>query len=726
MKKTFIRLAALVVLLSLLPFQSAQACAAFIIGKGLTTDGSVLFGRTEDYPYPPTNGAHNKNYIVNPARDYASGELLVDETFGFTIEHLAHEYKYTSTPDAARGDGSNGNYGAHGFNEHGVSMTATVTAIPNNKVLAIDPLVTSGGLGEPILIDYVLPRVKTAREGIELVAKTIDEKGSAEGNIIMIADKNELWYMEILSGHQYVAIKFPEDKYAVFANTYYLGHVDFTDTENVIASKDVEKVAKDANNYVEIDGKFHIAKSYGPETYAEGDRSRTYAGITLLDPQTSVTYEDSVYDLLRSPTDPNKRYSLQDVFAFQRNRFEHLPQFLPDDLIGKIKQGDDGSQDQPADVTYKYPLGNENVIDAHVYQIKDSLPSAFGGIVWLGLGQTRNTPYVPFYGIVTDTYDAFKNRSATYDTNSWYWTVQNIDKMAINNPDVFGRSILEKWQALEEEWIANQAYLDSQYAGLSEEAAIGLADPITNDTLARSEKIFQQLKAVEAEMIAKLKEVEDAKNNPVTSLTDAATGVTVANPHLAGLELSVTKLDSVKALEGQDHEAYDIRLAKASNKEAVTQVEPTTVTLPVKALDQVDKVYYVNEAGELQALEFTGDAEKKTVSFVTNHFSIYAVAYKAAPVPPTTTETTTTAPATTTAEATTTTAPTTTAGGTTTTKQNPTTTVETPTTTTDNKGGGKKFLPSTGEQISLVLIGLGVIGLVAAFFILRSKKRDEK
>ena len=47
--------------------------------------------------------------------------------------------------------------------------------------------------------------------------------------------------MEILSGHQYVAVKVPEDKYAVFANTYYLGHVDLNDTENVIASKDVEK-----------------------------------------------------------------------------------------------------------------------------------------------------------------------------------------------------------------------------------------------------------------------------------------------------------------------------------------------------------------------------------------------------------------------------------------------------------------------------------------------------
>ena len=125
-----------------------------------------------------------------------------------------------------------------------------------------------------------------------------------------------------LSGHQYVAIKFPQDRYAIFANTYYLGHVDFKDKDNVIASKDVEAVAKKADHYkTDKDGNFHIAKSYGPEKYAEGDRSRTYAGITLLDPDSKVTYEDDEYELFRSPTDPNKKYTLEDAFCLATEPF---------------------------------------------------------------------------------------------------------------------------------------------------------------------------------------------------------------------------------------------------------------------------------------------------------------------------------------------------------------------------------------------------------------------
>ncbi|HEM3462008.1 TPA: C69 family dipeptidase [Streptococcus suis] len=619
MKKTFVRIATFLMLVCLFPAQLVQACSGFIIGKGLTTDGSILYGRTEDYPYPPDNGAHNKNYIVVPAATYAEGDMLVDETFGFKAPHLANEFKYTSTPDAARGDGSNGNYGAHGFNEKGVSMTATVTAIPNAKVLAVDPLVEAGGLGEPILIDYVLPRVTSAREGVELIAKTIDEKGSAEGNIVIIADKNEVWYMEILSGHQYVAIKFPEDKYAIFANTYYLGHVDFTDTENVIASAKVEEVAKQADNYVTVDGQFHIAKSYGPATYAEADRSRVYAGIKLMDPASPVTYEDAVYDLLRQPTDPSRRFSLQDTFALQRNRFEHLPEFRPDDEAGKVKQGDNGANDQAADATYKYALGNENVIDAHVYQINSSLPSAFGGTVWLGLAQTRNTPYVPFYGIVTDTYEAFKNRSASYDTNSWYWTVQNIDKMAISHPELFGTSIQEKWIALENEWIAAQAALDAQYAGLSEDAAVALAPTVTEATLARSAEIFAQLKAVEAEMMAKI----EAATTPSSSSTDSS-----------------------------------------SSTEPSTSSEPSTSTEPSSS-----------------GTETSSSTSQSTSASDT--------------------------------------------GGATDTSSSSGTVVSSDKKVTPTNKKGKSSLPSTGEQVSLLLVALGVAGILTAIFLHRKKSSKE-
>ena len=497
MKKILLRLMFLAMLVALLPVQVAQACSAFIVGKDLTADGSTLFGRTEDYPYAPDGGRHNQNYVVVPAKTYKDGDKIGDESNGFTYPHLANEMKYTAVYDSDRDNGSNGNFAAHGFNELGVAMTATVSATPNDKVLKEDPLVKDG-LPEASLVDLALPRAKTAREVIETVAKVLDEKGSAEGNIIVAADKNELWYMEILSGHQYVAIKFPTNKYAVFANTYYLGHVDLNDKENVIASKDVEEVAKKADNYkTDKDGNFMIAKSYGPDKYMERNRSRTYAGIKWMDPQAKVNYDDEAFDLLREPTDPNKKYTVHDVIAEQRNRFEHLPEYKADDLVEVGKKIDTN--------VYKYALGNENVIDAHVYQIKPNLPNAFGGVMWLGLAQSRNTPYVPFYGNVEDTYEAFKNRSTKYDGKSWYWTVWHIDQMVMKYPEIFGNSIQEKWKEKEAEWDKEQTERDAKYANYTDEQAKAAGPEVTKEALERSEKIFKEIKAVEAEMEEKIK-----------------------------------------------------------------------------------------------------------------------------------------------------------------------------------------------------------------------------
>ena len=536
MKKILLRLMFLAMLVALLPVHVAQACSAFIVGKDLTADGSTLFGRTEDYPYAPDGGRHNQNYVVVPAKTYKDGDKIEDESNGFTYPHLANEMKYTAVYDSDRDNGSNGNFAAHGFNELGVAMTATVSATPNDKVLKEDPLVKDG-LPEASLVDLALPRAKTAREVIETVAKVLDEKGSAEGNIIVAADKNELWYMEILSGHQYVAIKFPTNKYAVFANTYYLGHVDLNDKENVIASKNVEEVAKKADNYkTDKDGNFMIAKSYGPDKYMERNRSRTYAGIKWMDPQAKVNYDDEAFDLLREPTDPNKKYTVHDVIAEQRNRFEHLPEYKADDLVEVGKKIDTN--------VYKYALGNENVIDAHVYQIKPNLPNAFGGVMWLGLAQSRNTPYVPFYGNVEDTYEAFKNRSTKYDGKSWYWTVWHIDQMVMKYPEIFGNSIQEKWKEKEAEWDKEQTERDAKYANYTDEQAKAAGPEVTKEALERSEKIFKEIKAVEAEMEEKIKKEKGKDADLVYTGYNKANLLAEAEKGKSADKASDTKKDS--------------------------------------------------------------------------------------------------------------------------------------------------------------------------------------
>ncbi|MGT2819120.1 C69 family dipeptidase [Streptococcus intermedius] len=666
MKKFIFRLTILLSALFLFPFQAVEACTGFIVGKNLTADGSTLYGRTEDLePH------HNKVYKVHPAKDNKAGAKLIDEANGFEWQLPARSYKYTSVSDVTPKEGI---FDEVGFNEHGVSISATVSAKANKAIQKVDPYVKKG-LAESIMTTVVLPHVKTAREGVELIAEIVKKQGAAEGNIVTIADKTGVWYMEILSGHQYVAIKYPYDKYSVFPNTFFLGSVDFTDKKNVIASENVEKVARDAHSYKEINGKFHISQSYNPPM-SEADRSRAWAGIKALNPDAPINYDDKYFDLLQSS---NKKISVADVMRMQRNRFEGT-QFKPLDQMELDGKGI--PQRGKVDPVYKYPLGNPNVMEAHIFQLKDNIPASMGGgTMWLSVGSPRFAPYLPYYGNITNTYSAYQVDTTKYDKNSWYWVASHIYDMAAKHQKLFGNSVQEKWKALEAQWIEEQAKADEQYA------AAGGASPeeVTAASMARAEKVFKEMKALEAEMEEKIKNEQtppSSSSGPSSSspdsekpkpsetsdtLMDTATGVRLQNADLVKAKL---KLAVKKTIE-ENADSYDITLTNPKGK-VVSQVSSTVVTVPVKKGATVESVYAMKDGKQAEKFDFVLNNDQ-TISFKTTHFSIYKIHYKVVKEAP---------------------------------KQ--------------NKHG---FLPSTGEKVTFLgLVGVVILGIVIFILAKRSKK----
>lgn len=473
--------------LAALSFQNVSyACTGFIIGKDLTTDGSIIYGRTEDL-----EPNHNKNFVVRPAKDNKAGELWKDQANGFEYPLPEHSYRYTAVPDVTPKDGV---YDEAGFNEFGVSMSATVSASANDAIQKIDPYVKDG-LAESSMTSVVLPSVKTAREGIERIAKIVTEKGSAEGNIVTLADKDGIWYMEILSGHQYVAIKFPDDKFAVFPNTFYLGHVDFNDKTNTIASADVEKVAKKAKSYTEVDGKFHIAQSYNPPLN-DANRSRSFSGIKSLDPNSKVTYKDKNYELLQST---DKTFSLEDAMKLQRNRFEGLD-LKPLDQMALDGKGKPKSKD--AVKGYAYPISNPNVMEAHIFQLKKDIPAELGGgVMWLSIGSPRNAPYLPHLGNISKTYEAYQEKSTKYNDKSWYWTVSHINDLVAAHPKQFGTKVIDEIKELEKTWITEQDQTNKELSQLVQTDPTAAQEKADVVSMARAEKTFKRLKAIEAKLV---------------------------------------------------------------------------------------------------------------------------------------------------------------------------------------------------------------------------------
>ena len=526
MKKKFFSWAIpALMLLTLFPFQAVSACTGFIIGKDLTTDGSTLYGRTEDL-----EPNHNKNFVVRERKYNKAGDQFVDETNGFSFDLPAVSYKYTAVPDVTPEQGV---FDEAGFNEEGVSISATVSASANDDIQKVDPYVKDG-IAESALTSVVLPHVKTAKEGVELLAKIVREKGAAEGNIVTIADKTGVWYMEILSGHQYAAIKFPDDKYAVFPNTFFLGSVDKNDTENTILSADLEKIAQDAGTYKEINGSFHVAQSYNPPL-AEADRSRVWSGIKALDPNADVQYDDEYFELMHSTSD---KLSLRDAMNLQRNRLEGTD-FKPQDqmeLDGK------GIPDKTkADPVYKYPISNPNVMEAHIFQLKDNLPAnTGGGILWLAMGSPRNAPYLPYYGNISNTSQPYQEMSTAYNENSWYWTVSRINDLVAKYPELFeDGSIRTEIERMESQWMEEQPAHDNEQISLSEQPEQASLKA-TKDSMERADSVFKRLKEIQkiaedkvvaeygTSALEEIEELEDSDTEETIRLEDFDYDIAIA------------------------------------------------------------------------------------------------------------------------------------------------------------------------------------------------------
>lgn len=161
------------------------------------------------------------------------------------------------------------------MNELGVYANGTVTGKSSSVSLEHNPYVEDGLL-EDVFPLVICAQASTAREGIELTAKIINERGSAEDNIVIIADKNETWYMEIYGGHEYCAIKAPADCVTATGNEFQIETIDETHPDVICSSTLFTLPAEKGFAAYNSNGKMNIFNTYaGPETERDTCRLRT-------------------------------------------------------------------------------------------------------------------------------------------------------------------------------------------------------------------------------------------------------------------------------------------------------------------------------------------------------------------------------------------------------------------------------------------------------------------
>ncbi len=214
-----------------------MACTTVLVGKNASYNGATFIARNED---SPSGEFCAKRFIVVDGKEQPVKYKTVLSKQ--EIELPENPMRYTSTPNADKKDGV---WAAHGVNEVDVGMTATETIASNERVLGADPLLKKGGIGEEDMNLLVLPYVKSARQGVERLGMLLEKYGTYEMNGIAFSDKDEIWWLESIGGHHWMAKRVPDDMYVVMPNQLGIDTFDFTDAygakQNYMCSADLQK-----------------------------------------------------------------------------------------------------------------------------------------------------------------------------------------------------------------------------------------------------------------------------------------------------------------------------------------------------------------------------------------------------------------------------------------------------------------------------------------------------
>lgn len=409
--------------------KNLKACTTVLVGKEASIDGSTMAARNDDTFLPLTP----QRFVVYPQVSERHATLVSNQN-GFKAPLPASGYRYQGTPnvDVAH----EGVYDENGFNEKNVGMSATESVYANERVLAADPLVTNG-LAEDSIVAMVLPFINSAKEGVTYLGKLIAKYGSPEGNGVIFSDAKDIWYMEIVTGHHWVAQRIPDNAYAATGNRVAIQAVNFDDPDNFLWSDGIQTFVT-ANHLNPDHTGWNFRHIFGTATEFDQhyNTPRQWYAQRTLNPEIDQSPEDLDLPFIRQA---EHKISLEDVESILSSHYNGT-QFDP---LGH------GSE---ADKRRYRPISLSRTQNSHVLQVRNDAPADASAIMWLCFGIPAFTPYVPFFGNATETDPSYRETplELNIDLQSAYWMYRTLSMLVESHHAKFIQADLDYLKASRE------------------------------------------------------------------------------------------------------------------------------------------------------------------------------------------------------------------------------------------------------------------------------------
>ncbi len=404
-------------------------CTTILAGKKATNDGSTMIARTDDGLFDV-----KKLVVTTPSkqpRKYKS----INSHLKITLPE--NPLRYTNCPSV---DPSNGVWPASGINELNVGMTATETITSNPRVMGADPYVEYkksvkrgekeiiGGIGEEDIVLLVLPYIKSAREGVLRLGALLKEYGTYESNGIAFNDETEVWWLETIGGHHWIARRVADEEVVIMPNRFGLDKFDMNDAfgkqKDNLCSEDLREFITD--NFLDLnkDNVFNPRYVFGSHTDTDHiyNTPRAWFMGRYINPN-EYKWDGLDADFTPESDDipwaliPENKITVEDIKYMLSSYYQGTP-------YNPYQKADSQSKG-----LYR-TIGINRTGVMVLCQIRGYMQDALKGVEWLSFGSTTFGAMIPVYTSVNVIPKYLADVTTDVDTNNFYWASRTIGSLA--------------------------------------------------------------------------------------------------------------------------------------------------------------------------------------------------------------------------------------------------------------------------------------------------------
>lgn len=463
-------------------FSPVEACTTLIVGKKAAVGNKTIIARTSD----AIDARRAKNLKIYYDKQGLKSYL------GLPYWDLEQDEKNDMAQVAT--------------NLYGVSISATQTIKSKAKVLSLDPAAHSGnGITEQNIPNLIMPFATTAREAIDRLGQSIEERGVERntGFGVLFADQEEAWYLETLSGHQWVAIKIPEHVYFVAANgpgqiqsysplhyEYKLSHfkgrtpIQFA-KEAGIAKTTEAKEFDFRKTFADIQNPANPKKNFVRLAYLQHhfNPSRQFFNLAVIN--------KGEFPMFLKPEQKISAADVQKIFASHYEEFRDFDPYQRYNKEERIR-------------AYYYPIANLNTSNAHVTIVGSSLPNGDKNIAhleYIALGMPTISFYLPIYYGIREVPKPLRSASnqADLEGEKLFWQFRRLQALVFLsdpekgidfNPEERKKIIQKNYEILAREVEQERLKMEAHYKKNHDPALI---DQFTKNTVFKLSKLNHQL-----------------------------------------------------------------------------------------------------------------------------------------------------------------------------------------------------------------------------------------